>query len=1207
MFRSSKPRKGHGGAPMRFLFFAVSAAALLAFAVGSVQSVPGVATSPSVRETGLRPAWGVPPLAPGAPAARVGSARAARIAAQGDHEVEILVRLPGPSLASLPRDSEPSLRIERAAAIRRGQDLVVTELMKLGAKPGARLRNVLNGIVVTMPARLAPEIEALPGVETIHPIRDYELHLGQTIPYIGANQLHQSGIDGQGVRIGILDSGTDYTHLDLGGSGDPADFYDAYFGDAGCVTGREQVCSNRSIDDGLFPNNKVVGGYDFVGDPWPDGSREPDPDPIDSAWGSGHGTHVADIAAGLSGVAPGAELLALKVCSTGGSCSGAAILEALDFALDPDGDPGTDDAADVLNASWGSPYGQREDAVWYAMEQAVHQGVVVVASAGTQGDRPFIVASPASAPGVIAVGAVQYPTQMQSVLFAAGVPLNVVHQGWSGDYQNASGGIFYGATPETRYACLVEGNNPFSQDSLVGTIAVVERGGCRFSEKAANVEDAGGHAVVLLEAVAQSEYELPGYTTWGGETVTIPAFTATTSDSAFLRQVGPTTAFVDPASDTSLEGYMVGSSSRGPAAGNGLKPDILAPGAAISAHPGTGVDLSYFSGTSGSAPHVSGSAALLLQANPDWAPPQIKATLMNSADPDVSARGGVTAPVALAGAGIVDVWNSFLVGGEILAVVEESLQAAGGSAIGYQTFTMTHTITDALELSNFTQDTVTPTVDVVYKDPDQGGVTVSVTSPAPISGGASGTVEITYDLDTDLQDWTLDRGAGGFDGCAFAAQEIDGYFLVNASGMDIRVPFHGLPKKVGDLGGLYLPEAGPGVLSNIVVSNGAPTPGPAELFHLYDHSPNDFDFTVGDCTTIGLAPGCDQSPIDLRGVGVRDRLVDLDSDGSAEQWLEFGATVWDRPYRDSQYPVQIGVYLDTDQDGVTDIIVFTAPVTIAGILDGRNAVWVYDVGTGETEFGAWTDSTFNSQNWIVPVEAATVGLAVGDTYDWYLTAWDIYRDPAVLWDCSPAPAGQEPCGTDAFTTTLGEPRFGAGEGNYTVPITDTTPVTYTVTSTLTSGQASPSEVGFMMMYRLALVGKESQFFQLVMPGVDDDGDGADNGQDCDVNDPTAFDVPPEVTNLRFGPSDASTQLVLWDPVNDVSGAGTTYNVYVESNGFGAVGNDPNGGYVLEALTDPLANLTGPLTPGEVQRILVDGVNACGTGPLHTPGGGKLKP
>src|SRR6185436_12943488 len=82
--------------------------------------------------------------------------------------------------------------------------------------------------------------------------------------------------------------------------------------------------------DGLFPTAKVIGGYDFVGEAWPTfGDRSEDPDPIDF---QGHGTHVADIIAGKSadgthvGMAPGAKLLAIRVCSAvATSCNGVAL------------------------------------------------------------------------------------------------------------------------------------------------------------------------------------------------------------------------------------------------------------------------------------------------------------------------------------------------------------------------------------------------------------------------------------------------------------------------------------------------------------------------------------------------------------------------------------------------------------------------------------------------------------------------------------------------------------------------------------------------------------------------------------------------------------------------------------------------------------------------------------------------------------------
>ncbi len=78
---------------------------------------------------------------------------------------------------------------------------------------------------------------------------------------------------------------------------------------------------------------KVKGGYDFVGEGWPNTDRTEDPNPIDAGSAAGHGTHVADIIGGRSadgtheGIAPGVSLYAVKVCSAvSTSCNGVAML-----------------------------------------------------------------------------------------------------------------------------------------------------------------------------------------------------------------------------------------------------------------------------------------------------------------------------------------------------------------------------------------------------------------------------------------------------------------------------------------------------------------------------------------------------------------------------------------------------------------------------------------------------------------------------------------------------------------------------------------------------------------------------------------------------------------------------------------------------------------------------------------------------------------
>ncbi|MEJ1964187.1 MAG: hypothetical protein WDO56_22635 [Gammaproteobacteria bacterium] len=86
--------------------------------------------------------------------------------------------------------------------------------------------------------------------------------------------MQAAGITGKGVKIAVLDSGIDYTHRNLGGRGTVAAYEAAY--------GKGPTDSRNTTLDGLFPTDKVVGGYDFVGETWEGGDdtdRSEDPDP----------------------------------------------------------------------------------------------------------------------------------------------------------------------------------------------------------------------------------------------------------------------------------------------------------------------------------------------------------------------------------------------------------------------------------------------------------------------------------------------------------------------------------------------------------------------------------------------------------------------------------------------------------------------------------------------------------------------------------------------------------------------------------------------------------------------------------------------------------------------------------------------------------------------------------------------------------------
>lgn len=117
-------------------------------------------------------------------------------------------------------------------------------------------------------------------------------------------------LNGQGVRVGIVDSGIDANHPDLKG--------------------------------------KILYYKDFV----KPGSQTPT-DEI------GHGTHVAGTIAGGNtsgrsiGVAPGVQMIIAKVFGGSGSSSREELLLALQWMIDPDGKPETEDGAHIVSNSWG--------------------------------------------------------------------------------------------------------------------------------------------------------------------------------------------------------------------------------------------------------------------------------------------------------------------------------------------------------------------------------------------------------------------------------------------------------------------------------------------------------------------------------------------------------------------------------------------------------------------------------------------------------------------------------------------------------------------------------------------------------------------------------------------------------------------------------------------------------------------------------------
>ncbi|HPS76994.1 MAG TPA: S8 family serine peptidase [Thermoanaerobaculaceae bacterium] len=555
----------------------------------------------------------------------------------------------------------------------------------LGASVLYRIQRVLNGIAVDVEADWVPELAALPGVKRVTRLVPEELDLFSSVPLLNAPQTWTSpGVTGQGVRIGIIDSGVDYLHVGLGGSG-------SYAG--------------QDYADAAVPwNAKVVGGYDFAGDLYNAGCTDaqqsagtcsrtpvPDPDPMDC---NGHGTHVAGIAAGYGvttqgttypgpystatnfaalqvgpGVAPGAQLYALRVFG----CSGSSNLTAaaIEWAMDPDGDGNFSDHLDVINLSLGSSYGQADAASTVAATNAALAGVIVVAAAGNSGDVYYIVGSPAVADRVISVANSVDSTQMTGG-FGITTPASLAGirpaaEASFGPNLSTTGAVTADlvlandGTGTTSDACEALAN----AGAVSGKIALVDRGTCTSAVKVKNCQTAGATGVL----VADNAQGWPSTMTGTDATITIPSMLTDLATGNALKvtlaggTVNVTLTAANRGTVRAAELPMVdtlsSSSSRGPGfATSALKPDLTAPGTTIvSLANRSGSGWTSMSGTSMACPHIAGAMALLRQLHPDWTVEELKASILGTSTNNLFAspnHGLPTYGPARVGAGRTD-------------------------------------------------------------------------------------------------------------------------------------------------------------------------------------------------------------------------------------------------------------------------------------------------------------------------------------------------------------------------------------------------------------------------------------------------------------------------------------------------------------------------------------------------------------------------
>jgi subtilisin family serine protease len=918
------------------------------------------------------------------------------------------------------------------------QNSFAAAMKSMGGEELGRVNVTHNAVALRIDAARLKDLAATAGVVKLRPVVHYELNLSETVPYVGGAALQASGFDGTGMRIAIIDSGIDYTHRNLGGPGTTAAYAEA--------AGVDANDPKSGLPNALFPNSKVIGGYDFVGDKWSGGAGSPerteDPNPIDYWF---HGTHVADIAGGASldgthkGMAPGATLYAVKACaSVSGSCNGIALIKAMDFSVDPNGDGDFEDAADVINLSLGSNYGQPEDDLSYAVGVAVELGVVVVASAGNGGDVATIVGSPSSEPGAISVAQTQVPSA-KSAFIDVVAPTSIarrITQVGEADFAPVTGPlsgdvVYVGRGCKADPALGIAADDPYLADPA-GKVALIDRGACGFSTKIDRAARAGAKAV-LIGLIAPGAPFPMGLT--AGSSVFVPSLMITQANSTAIKGRLTAGEVVKVNFDVvSVSGSMRATSSRGPSNQyNFIKPEIGAPGASVSADVGTGSGEAPFGGTSGAAPMVSGAAAQLLQAFPNRTPLQIKAMLMNNANTQVLTdpvgAPGVLAPIARIGSGELRVDRAAKA--DFLAINQSQKSAA--LSYGFQAVATFGSFTQQLRLRNFSNEpkTVQITPDFRYAD-DRNSGAVSIVAPAsvviPARGGVTVPVVLTVNA-SKLPAWAQDARDIAAAGPTFSRNEYDGYITLNDGSKSITVPWHIMPRKAAD----FKITGGGSTTSPITVFNAGVASSATEVFALTGESRRAYSNEVP-------GRGDDLTYTDLRSVGVRLAAPDV---------LQFGISTFGRR-SNPVYPSGYEVDIDVNRDGTPDFAVFNGLLNSTSTL---SVVKILNLATGTIQAFYFIDADFYSGNMILTAPLSAMGLTENSTFDFTVLSYDNYFTGNISETIGP------------MTFTPAKPKFALEGGGITLNVPSG--VAGQVRSTAVAGGdvASPSQLGLLFLHR----------------------------------------------------------------------------------------------------------------------------------------------
>ena len=687
-----------------------------------------------------------------------------------------------------------ALLSQHRARVAREQALLHPLLVATGAQVAHSVDLVMNAMMVKYGGK-REDLEALPGVKRVYPVRRMKQNLDRAISLAQVNDVWNriggSSNAGAGIKIGILDQGIDIVH--------PG------FKDTGFQAPAGYPKTDTAADL-KFTNNKVIVARSYASmiSLAVFGSVDPDPTVQDH---SGHGTALAMVSAGvtnsgpygtITGVAPGAYLGIYRIWSTLKDGNGdEQTTEAADIAAINDA---VADGMDVISLSFGSIYAPRfdQDPLVAALEAAYQAGTMVVVSAGNDGPYFTSVGSPGTAPHAITVGASTNDRAFGPAVWAP-------YLGTLGGWNISSLGLETTACLNSNFVCswVLNGsgsapsapitapavdaatlNNPLACNAfdsrVAGKIVVASRGTCTFATKVANAQAAGAAAALIFDTKADTD--TGNFIVMQVSPATLPSQSIDFYSAQYITEslafgslnltmsfnLCGDSSYNTPCAFTVAPNLLTAFSSTGPGVDLSIKPEIVAPGENLSMatqrydSSGGMYDPSGYivaDGTSFASPFAAGVAALIKAARPGLTPDQYRSLVINTAksivDPD-----GHDLSVQQSGAGLVNALSAY----QSPAVASPDglgLGISSGSPQISRTFTLTNIgpVNDTFSLSTSSVD----------------GVLRPVLPVRSISLGAGRSAEVAVQ----------------FNGSGLAPGAYEGFVVASSavSGAQVRVPY----------------------------------------------------------------------------------------------------------------------------------------------------------------------------------------------------------------------------------------------------------------------------------------------------------------------------------------------------------------------------------------------------------------------------------